>query len=668
MDACDNARDLPALTGWRIRLVSSVLLALLGGAPTPSGAQEPHATGLPRATAALIDSVLAAARERHGVPGAVVAVVHDTAVFLGASGFADAERDLPADPLTSLFPTASVSKVVTGSTVLQLAARGVLDLDGDIRTHLEPDFPLPPGDPITLRHLLTHTGGFDDRYIGKSSSREETPEEFARFLRGFVPARVEAPGHISSYSNYGIALAAYVAQRAAGAEDFSALVDAEILAPLGMRRSSFRPPRDDLATGYIHDGGTPRPIDRLWARDYPAGEFATTAAEFARFMRAHLDHGRLGGEPVIAPEAIEAMHALQFTHHPALAGGMGMVFQHTSHAGRPLLVHDGGFPGMAARLWLLPEERIGIFIAANLLSQGFLWDVSTALLDHLPVDDDASAPASASTAAPAPGSASVGAPDGAAAAGADPSRFAGTYRLTRYPRATFDKVALLVGGIPGEMKIDALPDGHLRMPDHLGRPRRLAPAAPLVFTSLDDDYVLAFGEDEAGRITHAFTSGATAMERVGRAGTLSVQRVFLLGAQGVFVALLVMLLVSRGKEPGIGRSGPLWSRIRVRTGAGIVSGLFLAHTLALALVLGLLTPPEILFGGFPLGAAPALYAVQALSVVGVVALVAMAVPWLAAALRFRSAPGRAAAAVAALAFFGLYALALDYWNLLGWRF
>ena len=85
-------------------------------------------------------------------------------------GYADVERRIPFDPDSTVIRIASVSKLITGTAVLQLVDRRVLDMHQDINTYLT-QFKVDnwPGKPITLHQLLTHTAGFDDRSIGKSA-------------------------------------------------------------------------------------------------------------------------------------------------------------------------------------------------------------------------------------------------------------------------------------------------------------------------------------------------------------------------------------------------------------------------------------------------------------------------------------------------------------------
>src|SRR5512133_674713 len=101
---------------------------------------------------------------------------------------------------------------------MQLAEQGKLDLDTDINQYL--DFPIPATfpKPITMKHLLSHTAGFED---GSYQTAVHTPAEIGpmgAWLKKHLPARVRVPGQFFAYSNYGTQLAAYIVQRVSGSD------------------------------------------------------------------------------------------------------------------------------------------------------------------------------------------------------------------------------------------------------------------------------------------------------------------------------------------------------------------------------------------------------------------------------------------------------------------
>ena len=100
-----------------------------------------------------------------GIAGGACAIVHDDQiVHLQGYGVEDRETEQPIDPHRTRLYLASVTKAFTATLILRLVDQGLLDLDADIATYLEQGPAirrLPGSDPITLRHLLTHTAGLN---------------------------------------------------------------------------------------------------------------------------------------------------------------------------------------------------------------------------------------------------------------------------------------------------------------------------------------------------------------------------------------------------------------------------------------------------------------------------------------------------------------------------
>ncbi len=118
---------------------------------------------------AWLDGLMPAALATGGIAGGIVSVVKDGEV-LTARGFgssdlgAEAEGTAsPVDPEQTLFRPGSVSKVFTATAVMQLVEQGKVDLDTDISAYLDFEIPREFDTPLTLRHLLTHTPGFEER-------------------------------------------------------------------------------------------------------------------------------------------------------------------------------------------------------------------------------------------------------------------------------------------------------------------------------------------------------------------------------------------------------------------------------------------------------------------------------------------------------------------------
>lgn len=110
---------------------------------------------------------------------------------------------------------------------MQQLERGALDLDRDLNQYLDFVVPEAFGRPITFRHHLTHTAGFEET----TYPRWPTPRPLRDFA-AMVPDRIFRPGTVPAYSNYGLTLAGYIVNRVTG-EPFGDYVGGHILRPFG---------------------------------------------------------------------------------------------------------------------------------------------------------------------------------------------------------------------------------------------------------------------------------------------------------------------------------------------------------------------------------------------------------------------------------------------------
>ena len=146
-----------------------------------------------------LDALIPSQLRNRNIAGAVVSVVKDGQVlFQKGYGYADVEKKKRVIPDQTLFRPGSISKLFTATAVMQLVEQGKLDLDRDINDYL--DFPIPKTypDPVTLRQLLTHTGGFEETLKNLFVADESDLKPLRTYLVNEMPARIFPPGKIPS--------------------------------------------------------------------------------------------------------------------------------------------------------------------------------------------------------------------------------------------------------------------------------------------------------------------------------------------------------------------------------------------------------------------------------------------------------------------------------------
>jgi len=322
---------------------------------------------------AWLDGVVGSALPTTGIPGAAVSVVADGQVLTSRGyGLADTGTEgspaRPVDPADTLFRVGSVSKVVSATAVMQLVAEGRLDLDADVQQYLDFDLDTPKG-TVTLRHLLTHTAGFEEVITGLIGA-PGSERALGDVMRTDPPEQVFVPGTTPAYSNYGASLAGYVAERVGGMP-FVDLVQQEVLDRAGMTSSSFAQPLPAdldarLAKGYPDDAQPSYPTEVVNAA--PAGALSATADDMARFMLGHL--GDLPEDrALLDPATLDEMHrpALDADQLGTFAAGqrMDLGFFDDSTPGVPAFGHDGDTNVFHTAMRMFPDSDAGIFVTFN---------------------------------------------------------------------------------------------------------------------------------------------------------------------------------------------------------------------------------------------------------------------------------------------------------------
>jgi CubicO group peptidase (beta-lactamase class C family) len=315
---------------------------------------------------AWLDGYMSFNLRRSDIAGAVVVVVKDAQVLLQRGyGYASVAHRTPVDPEHTLFRVGSVSKLFTATAVMQLVEQGKLDLDRDINDYLDFKIPAHEGPPITLRNLLTHSAGFEERFKGIMAAPDAIPT-LEDVVKAVVPRRIYAAGQVPAYSNYGATLAGYIVQRVSG-ESFEDYIERHILGPLDMQRSTFRQPlpahlRSDMSAGYGNGSDPSKPFELIATG--PAGSLTATGADMARFMIAHLRDGALGSARILQPATAQQMHRSPLTLLPSV-NRMMLGFMEDNLNGRRGIAHSGDTVLFHSNLHLFLDDGVGIFVSIN---------------------------------------------------------------------------------------------------------------------------------------------------------------------------------------------------------------------------------------------------------------------------------------------------------------
>lgn len=327
-----------------------------------------------------LDDVIRSSVEKRGVPGASVAILHDGQVVSAAAGVLNVRTGVEATT-DSLFQIGSITKVYTATLILQLVDEGRVDLDAAVRTYL-PDFRVADdaaSATITVRHLLTHTAGFDGGdYFVDTGDGDDNLDRYVASLATLD--QLSAPGLRWSYNNAGFGTLGRIVEVLTGQVWDDAIRD-RLLLPAGLTSSVTRPEQALLfrtAAGHQPgpDGG-PKLVDRwgMHRNSGPAGGVCASAEDLVGFARVHLDEGRApDGTQVLSPASVKAMQERQVDMISDPASGFGLGWLLRDHEGERTIGHNGGTLGQAAFLTLLPDRAFAIGLLTNGLGGAGVWE------------------------------------------------------------------------------------------------------------------------------------------------------------------------------------------------------------------------------------------------------------------------------------------------------
>ena len=374
-------KNLPTLAA----LATAIALALASARPfaAPAETAAPAASAPAPAAAASavheltaqdaqawLDGLMPTALRTARTPGAVVVIVKDGQVLMEKGyGLADEKHHIPVDPQRTLFRPGSTSKLFTWTAVMQLVEQGKLDLDVDVNKYL--DFQVPPlnGQPITLRQIMTHRTGFEERI--KDLVAFDIPETpLTEVLSGNMPARIYPAGTTSAYSNYATGLAGHMVERVSGMS-FNDYIERNVFAPLDMKHSTFRQPlpdalKADMSVGYEESDKPGKGFEVV--NIPPAGSLSATGDDMAHFMIAHLADGRYGSAQVLKPETARMMHTTITRPFPDLSG-IALGFYQANINGHRVIAHGGDLNYFHSDLFLFLDDHVGMFISVNALGK-----------------------------------------------------------------------------------------------------------------------------------------------------------------------------------------------------------------------------------------------------------------------------------------------------------
>jgi CubicO group peptidase (beta-lactamase class C family) len=436
---------------------------------------------------AFADSFFTQYQREYADPSLAVVVVRgDSILFMKGYGTEDGQR--PVDPETTVFNVASLSKLVVVTAIMRLVEQGAVALDDDIRPLIGAVRIRGRGPAVTLRHLLTHTSGLEGPFLRDVVSHPSQLVSLREYFTAHPPRRGRAPGEETRYSNYSMALAAYVVEQVSG-ESFQDYAERHVFVPLEMRRSTFRQPPPAGLAERVATAGAGRVPDALLL--YPAGSMVSSPADMGRFMVSFLQNGRAASGRILSEASVGAVQTAQWRADPRVPG-VALGFFESALGGEPGLFHTGARTHFSL-LYLLPKRKVGVFVVHSMRQGGVFQTLRSDFVREF-------------VARYFPQPLQPRPPSAGATARAEP--VSGVYRPHLLPTTTIERAA----GLFSDTHVTVRSDGLLEVK---------IPGGPLlVLSEVDTDLYhsvqgdeeglrIAFGRDPSGRVRQMSLSGNT---------------------------------------------------------------------------------------------------------------------------------------------------------------
>lgn len=474
---------------------------------------------------AFLDGVIEGNMDALDIAGVTVSVVKNNQLFFAKGyGYANVDKGETVSPSNTLFRIGSISKLFVWTAVMQLAEEGKVDLEADINQYLK-HFQIPATyeTPITLKHLMTHSAGFEEYVLNLFSIDTLPPPSLESVFMRELPSRVRPPGIFSSYSNHGTGIAAYIVEQVSGLK-WDDYVEQKIFAPLNMKQTSFRQPlpadlKSKHAEGYTYTGGSYINHSFKTIPLAPVGVASTTAEDIVPFMLAHLQNGKYGNTQILDSITAVQMHSPLFQHAPNINGICYGFFDHTQN-GHKIIGHGGATEYFFSMLLLYPGHDSGLFISTNTTGgMDLVYNVTDAFTNrYFPTTET---------------------PTSIDLSKEYLEQFTGDYLNNRRPHKRFTKIAALLSPTT---KVSVTGEGNLKTS---GNPARIwQPIDSLTFADRNSDRKMGFRKDKQGTIQHLFYSSSphTALDRIPpRLSSSLNSQLFMFSLGGILLSFVLWL-------------------------------------------------------------------------------------------------------------------------------
>lgn len=315
-------------------------------------------------------TVLSQAMDDYSVPGASVGITVGGEQQTLSRGITCSEFPLDVDDDT-LFQIGSTTKTFTATALMMLVEEGSVELEAPVQRYL-PSFKLRDADATrhaTIRHLVTHTGGWRGDYFDDLGRGDDALRRIVRRMATKTP-QVTPLGAAWSYNNAGFYVLGRVLEEVSGLR-YEDVVRTRIFVPLGMERSFFFPEEVmtyKTAIGHLvtasGEVNVARPFGLTRAAN-PAGGIVSTVKDQLRYARFHLEGGRTGdGTRLLKAATVKAMQR-ELAEAGSMADAVGVSWLLERVGGARIVKHGGSVNGHMSEFLMVPARKLAVTVLTN---------------------------------------------------------------------------------------------------------------------------------------------------------------------------------------------------------------------------------------------------------------------------------------------------------------
>jgi CubicO group peptidase (beta-lactamase class C family) len=317
-----------------------------------------------------IEAYITSGMKGFDIPGLAIGIVaNNRLIYAKGFGVRSKSNGQPVDTRT-VFQIGSTTKAFLTATMAIMVDRGKLHWDDRV-VDLYPEFRLK--DPWVTREF---------RVFDLPAQRSGLPplvNDILAMLNFKEPEMIRSLGHVEpvssfrttfAYTNITHLLASRIVAKAAGAPDWNAVLQKELLDPLGMKDSTYTAEAIEAAANHANghrwtpEGTIEVPFTPIFPYQMAgAGNINSNIEDMARWARMQLGNGTFDGRRIVSSENLAYTRMPKVALNEQVFYDLGWYNYLTPNGN--ILWHDGDALSFGSFVGLVPDKNIGIIILTN---------------------------------------------------------------------------------------------------------------------------------------------------------------------------------------------------------------------------------------------------------------------------------------------------------------